>query len=103
MGSHNYLAGEVAIWEPAGGTVEENGPRRMAACTGNQLHRYSTRYSDFYRTHLCRTNTKKFSLLFQGPKIWNSLPNHIKATTSAPSFKRLMKSFLRDRQNEFKS
>ena len=70
--------------------------------TGNQLHRYSTRYSDSYRAHLCRTNTKKFSLLFQGPKIWNSLPNHIKATTSAPSFKRLMKSFLRDRQNEFK-
>ena len=45
--------------------------------TGNQLHRYSTRHSDFYRTHLCRTNTKKFSLLFQGPKIWNSLHDHI--------------------------
>ena len=71
--------------------------------TSNQLHRHSTRYSDFYQTHLCRTNTKKFSLLFQGPKIWNSLPIHIEATTSAPSFKQLMKSFLRDRQNEFNS
>ena len=36
--------------------------------TGNQLHRYSTGYSDSYRTHLGRTNTKKFSLLFKAPK-----------------------------------
>ena len=35
--------------------------------TGNQIHQYSTRYSDFYRPHTCRTNIKKFSILFQGP------------------------------------
>ena len=46
--------------------------------TGNQIHQYSTRYSDFYRPHTCRTNIKKFSILFQGPRIWNSLPNNIK-------------------------
>ena len=34
--------------------------------TGNQIHQYSTRYSDFYRPHTCRTNIKKFSILFQG-------------------------------------
>ena len=65
--------------------------------SGNQLHRYSTRYSD--QTHFCRTSTKKFSLLFQDPKMCNSLPNRIKATTSAPSFKRLMKSFLRGKMS----
>ena len=27
--------------------------------TGNQIHQYSTRYSDFYRPHTRRTNTKK--------------------------------------------
>ena len=26
--------------------------------TGNQIHQYSTRYSDFYRPHTCRTNIK---------------------------------------------
>ena len=52
--------------------------------TGNQIHQYSTRYSDFYRPHTCRTNIKKFSILFQGPRIWNSLPNNIK---NAPTFK----------------
>ena len=46
--------------------------------TGNQIHQYSTRYSNFYRPHTCRTNIKKISILFQGPRIWNSLPNNIK-------------------------
>ena len=27
--------------------------------TRNQIHQYSTRYSDFYRPHTCRTNMKK--------------------------------------------
>ena len=27
--------------------------------TGNQIHQYLTRYSDFYRPHTCRTNIKK--------------------------------------------
>ena len=30
-----------------------------------------------------QNNIKKFSILFQGPRIWNSLPNDIK---NAPSF-----------------
>lgn len=46
--------------------------------TGNQIHRYSTRYSDYYRPRTCRTNIKQFSILFQGPRIsWNSLPSDI--------------------------
>ena len=48
--------------------------------TGNQIHRYSTRYSDFYRPHTCRTNIKKFSILFQGPRIWN----HYRTTSKMP-------------------
>ena len=67
--------------------------------TGNQIHQYSTRYSDFYRPHTCRTNIKKFSILFQGPRIWNSLPNDIKNAPSFSIFKRVIKPFLRVRQN----
>ena len=37
--------------------------------TGHQIHQYSTRYSHFYRPHTCRTNIKKFSILFQSPRI----------------------------------
>ena len=32
--------------------------------TGNQIHQYSTRYSDFYRPHTRRTNTKKIQSCF---------------------------------------
>ena len=67
--------------------------------TGNQIHQYSTRYSDFYRPHTCRTNIKKFSILFQGPRIWNSLPNNIKNAPTFNIFKRVIKPFLRVRQD----
>ena len=67
--------------------------------TGSQIHQYSTRYSHLYRPYTCRTNIKKFSILFQGPRIWNSLPNNIKAAPTLNAFKRLIKPFLRVRQN----
>ena len=43
--------------------------------------------------------SKKLSILFQGPRIWNSLPNNIKAAPTFNVFKRLIKLFLRVRQN----
>ena len=67
--------------------------------TGNQIHQYSTRYSDFYRPHTCRTNIKKFSTLFQGPRIWNSLPSNIKNAPTFNIFKCVIKPFLRVRQD----
>ena len=40
----------------------------------NQVHQYETRLVSQYRPHFCRTNIKQFSILYRGPKIWNSLP-----------------------------
>ena len=37
--------------------------------------------------------------LYQGPRIWNSLPMHIKTASSFQSFKQLMKLFLRNKQD----
>ena len=67
--------------------------------TGSQIHQYSTRYSDYYRPHTCRTNIKKVLILFQGPRIWNSLPIDIKNAPSFSIFKRVIKPFLSARQN----
>ena len=67
--------------------------------TGNQIHQYSTRYSDFYRPHTRRTNTKKNSILFQCPRIWNSLPNNIVNVPTLNIFRRVIKPFLRVRQD----
>ena len=41
----------------------------------------------------------KFSILFQGSRIWNSLPIDIKNASSFSIFKRMIKPFLRVRQN----
>ena len=67
--------------------------------TGNQIHQYSTRYSDFYRPQTCRANIKKNSILSQGPRIWNSLPNNIKNAPTFNIFKRVIRPFLRVRQD----
>ena len=40
-----------------------------------------------------RTELPKRSLLYSGPFVWNSLPNHLKQATSILSFKRLYKKF----------
>ena len=42
--------------------------------TSSQVHNYGTRAANHYRSHSCRTNLKQFTILYQGPKIWNSLP-----------------------------
>ena len=43
----------------------------------NQFNSYTTRNSQAYRLPYCRTNTKKFSPFFQGPKLFNSLVNEV--------------------------
>ena len=57
--------------------------------TGNQIHQYSTRYSDFYRPHTCRTNIKKFKVIEYG-----ILYQAFKDAPTFSVFKRLIKSFL---------
>ena len=39
----------------------------------SQIHSYSTRTANNYRVHHCRTNLKKFPVLYRGPQIWNFL------------------------------
>ena len=55
-----------------------------------QVHSYDTRIANYYRPHNCRTNLKQFTVLYQGPKIWNSLPILMTGLTSFFTFKRKM-------------
>ena len=50
--------------------------------TSSQVHNYSTRTANHYRSHPCRTNLKQFTVVYQGPKIWNSLPISITSSSS---------------------
>ena len=54
--------------------------------TDNQIHSQDTRNANSYRPHTCRTNIMKFTILYQGPKIWNSLLSRIKRTNSLNLF-----------------
>ena len=46
---------------------------------------------------------KKIPILFQGPRIWNSLPNDIKNAPSFSIFKRVIKSFLTASKHSLRS
>ena len=62
--------------------------------TSSQIHNYNTRSATSLRPHKCRTNIKQFTILFQGPKIWNALPSTLTSSTSLFSFSKKFKSFL---------
>ena len=56
--------------------------------TGEQFHQYNTQTAFQYRSHFCRTNIKKLSVLYQGPKVWNSLPVTIVGSPSISIFEK---------------
>ena len=61
--------------------------------TNSQVHRYDTRTASNYRVHSCRTNIKKFTILYQGPRIWNCLPASVTNLSSFSIFKNKVLEF----------
>ena len=61
--------------------------------TNSQIHIYGTRTPSNYRTHLCCTNLKQFTILYQCSKIWNSLPVSVTRSSNLISFKTKMPQF----------
>ena len=59
-----------------------------------QVHSYGTRSSELFYLPQCRTNIRKFSISFQGPKFFNSLSFEIRNATSTASFCCKLKVFL---------
>ena len=57
------------------------------------VHSYNTRSKNSFRLPYCRTNVRKFSLRFQGPKIFNSLSPEIPNASSTALFNSKLKSF----------
>ena len=64
--------------------------------SSNQVHQYETQLASQYRPHFCRTNIKQFSILYRGPKIWNSLPVSLISSPSISVFKKNLKNYLTD-------
>ena len=59
-----------------------------------QFHSYQTRHSNNFRSDFCRTNIKKFTVISQGPTLWNSLPQHVNSAHSLSCFKARLKTYL---------
>ena len=60
----------------------------------NQIHSYNTRNACSFHLPLCRTNIRKFSVVYQGPKFFNSLTPEIAFSSSLSAFKKKLKEFL---------
>ena len=62
--------------------------------TNSQVHRYDTRTTSNYRVHSCCKNTKKFTIFYKGPRIWNCLPASFTNLSSFSIFKNKVLEFL---------
>ena len=63
--------------------------------SNNQIHGYNKRNANTFRNPFCRTKLIQFSLRFQGPKLYNSLPEKVKNIASVSIFVSRLKTFLR--------
>ena len=60
------------------------------------VHSYNTRSKNSSRLPFCKTNVRKFSLRFQGPKIFNARSSEIQNASSTALFNPKLKSFFLD-------
>lgn len=77
----------------------------LPACFSNYFvqnlnnHRYNTRSATLYRLPLFSTVSCQKSMLFQGPKLWNTIPAEIRQSASIATFKARMRVYLADSLN----
>ena len=57
-------------------------------------HKYNTRHKSELHIDRCRTKMRQSTVQFQGPKLWNSLPQNIVNEPSLGAFKNSIKNFL---------
>ena len=60
----------------------------------HQVHKYFTRQASAFHLPSVRTKLALNSLIYTGPKYWNSLDSNITTAVSLSTFKRELKHFL---------
>ena len=60
----------------------------------SEIHTFALRSSINYRSDFCGTTFKSFSICCRGPRLYNSLPVHLKSIKSITLFKKCLKSFI---------
>ena len=59
----------------------------------NQVHSYNTRGSNKFYIPFCQTNIRKFSIIYQGPVLFNKLCSDIRNSLSLYSFQSKIKHY----------
>ena len=59
----------------------------------NQVHSYNTRGSNQFYIPFCRTNIRKFSIIYQGPVFFNKLGSDIRNSLSLCCFQSKIKNY----------
>ena len=67
--------------------------------SSSQLHSYNTRNAMNYRSQFSRTNFRKFTIAYQGPNFWNTLPAELKDESSKNVFRKNLHRFLVQQAN----
>ena len=57
----------------------------------SNIHGHDTRQRDNIHLPFCRTTMRQNTICFQGPKLWNHLPDHIKSARTVYVFKKCLK------------
>lgn len=60
----------------------------------SQVHSCNTRSINSFRLPYCRTNVRKFSICFEGPKFFNALASDVQNASSTADFTYKLKTFL---------
>ena len=58
------------------------------------VHSYQTRQASHYRIPYFRKDVKKFTIVYQDPKLWNPLPLKLKLSPTLKTFKAHLKTHL---------
>jgi len=58
------------------------------------IHYYNMRHSSNYFIHFARTNVRKDTIKFLGPKLWNALSNELEQSHSVLCFRKKFKKIL---------
>ena len=62
------------------------------------IHDHDVRSADDIHVPYGRLDIRRFSIRITGANVWNTLPEHIKSTSSIHLFKRSLKNHLLDRR-----
>ena len=60
----------------------------------SDFHSYDTRSVTQYRREFARTNSRKFSIKFTGPSLWNGLPHDLQCISNRTLFKKRLKVWI---------